>query len=64
MPIQVFQLPSPSTLSITTGLQSSEYKDVTIGPGFHPVHSPFHSWASAAGAVALLDFQTWYKYSR
>jgi len=34
--------PSPSTLSITTGLQSSENKDVSIGPGLHPVHSPFH----------------------
>jgi len=40
--------PNPSTLSITTELQSSEYKDVTIGPGLHPVHLPFH--LSSAGA--------------
>jgi len=32
----------PSTLSITTGLQSLEYKDVSIGPGLHPVHSTFY----------------------
>jgi len=25
----------PSTLSITTGLQSSDYKDVSIDPGLH-----------------------------
>jgi len=40
--------PSPSTLSIITGLQSSEYKNVSIGLGLHPVHSPFH--LSSAGA--------------
>jgi len=34
--------PSPSTLSITIGLQSSENKDVSIDSGLHPVHSPFH----------------------
>jgi len=43
--------PSPSTLSIITGLQSSEYKDVSIGPGLHPVHLPFH--LSSAGARAF-----------
>jgi len=31
----------PSTLSITTGLQSL-YKDVSIGSGLYPVHSSFH----------------------
>jgi len=45
--------PSPSTLSITTGLQSSENKDVSIGPGFHPVHSPFHLPSVGARAFKL-----------
>jgi len=43
--------PSPSTLSITTGLQSSEYKDVSIDPGLHSVYSSFH--LSGAGARAF-----------
>jgi len=42
---------SPSTLSITTGLQSSEYKDVNLGPGLHPVHSLFY--LPSAGARAF-----------
>jgi len=43
----------PSTLSITAGLQSSEYKDVSIGPGLHPVHSPFHLPSAGARAFKL-----------
>jgi len=40
--------PNPSTLSITTGLQSSEYKDVSIGPGLHPqsIHPSIWHWIS------------------
>jgi len=43
----------PSTLLITTGLQSSEYKDVSIGPGLHPVYSPFHLPSAGARAFKL-----------
>jgi len=43
----------PSTLSIITGLQSSEYKDVSIGPGLHPVHSPFHLPSAGARVFKL-----------
>jgi len=40
-------------LSITTGLPSSEYKDVSIGPELHPVHSPFHLPSAGANAFKL-----------
>jgi len=43
--------PSPSTFSITAGLQSSEYKDVSIGSGLHP--SICHSISVYKGKVEI-----------
>jgi len=57
---------SPFQLPLDFSFRFSEYKDVSIGPGLHPVHSPYHLPSAGANAVisiinSLMQSEIWFR---